>query len=250
MNKNGNRIDADNVFKKVKQFFEQEEESHEGDAHIPCPAIDKLPLLRIACMGNAEKTIQGELFHYLRCKHKLNAVIECGYRDFDDSFDRHIDIMVFDNDWSPIVSIELKHFSPHQGTIKRLLDNLKVDYIKRRQKGEGLPLIQVGLYTQIDSVSPRPFQILAFPLLKYYRFLTAKGYNIQSKCGNLNSEDMKAKFKGDVEKVKNFPLDPKLQYSQPPELFRGRDEEFKVVSSPNPTLTVTGRVNWLAMLAS
>lgn len=245
MNKNDNRIDVGAVFKMVKQFFEQEEESHDGEANIPCFAIDKLSLLRIACMGNAEKTIQGELFRHLRCKHKLNAVIECGYRDFDDSFDRHIDIMVFDNDWSPIVSIELKHYSPHQGTINPLLGGLEADYNKPRPKG--IPLIQVGLYTEIDSVTPFPLQQQNYPLLQYYRFFMSY---VLPRLEELSISVMEKKYAADKQAASTW-AETALQerrYSEITELFRGRVEEFKVASST--PLKVTGRVNWIAMLAS
>lgn len=201
-------------------------------------------LLRIACMGNAEKTIQGELFHQLRFEHNLNAVIECGYRDvdeFDEYTDRHIDIMVFDHDWLPIVAIELKHYSPHQGTINPLLGALEADYNKLRP--EGLPLIQIGLYTEINAIS-HPIQKTS-SLLRNYRFFTS--YVLP---GFKNIRDaMEEKLSKDRHRVSTWawPKTKPSPYSKNTGLVRVRPDNFSLGSSSD--LVVTGRVNWMGLLA-
>lgn len=224
MYNNEKQKDKNDIFNIVKEFFSQEGK--------------KLELLRIACLGNAEKTIQGELFHHLRYKYDLNVVIECGYRDVDD---RHIDIMVFNNEWSPIVAIELKHYSPHQGTINPLLGGLEDDYNKLRPVD--LPLIQVGLYSAIDSVLP--FPLPASPLLNYYRFLMTY---VLRQCLKLNTGNLNRALSTDQTLASNWATDSqqKSRYSQSTTLVRGQDETFQI--DPPSGLTVKGRVNWIVML--
>lgn len=172
-------ITAAKVYEEVLKFFEQEagnidRESHDcgpeaGKHNVAKVGASNPCLLEIACMGNAEKTIQGELFHYLRNKG-IVAVLEASYAanlvSANGNSRRSIDIMVFDDSSprKPIVAIELKHHDPHQGaqpqtSIAPLCKGLNADYNKRPKSGKvvPVPLIQVGLFTGVTSISPTPF---------------------------------------------------------------------------------------------
>lgn len=133
-------------------------------------------LLRVACMGNAEKTIQGELLYRLR-SNSVDAVSENGYRQIHPSgmADRDIDIMVFDGN-TPLVAIELKHYSPHQGGVVPLCNQLDADYIKHFKSPAALPknipLIQVGLFTEVENITPWPTPT-GIADFAFYRFISA-----------------------------------------------------------------------------
>lgn len=147
-------------------------------------------LLRIACLGNAEKTIQGELLAYLRSVG-IFAISEAGFRKKNSAsppatVDRHIDILVFrkkDNaqESAPIVAIELKHYSAHQRAVSYLCDGLDEDYCKSKTCSStclpsSVALIQVGVYTEIFAVDPWPVVPGRTPMqslhdFEFYRFI-------------------------------------------------------------------------------
>jgi len=110
--------------------------------------------LRLVCLGNPERTVQGELLHYLRAR-SLNAISECGLAHVTKR-KNNPDIVVFDGDWQPVCVIELKHFSANQGKIGRLLANMRKD-VKRHNNGpqKRLPLIEIGLYTAVSQFDRR-----------------------------------------------------------------------------------------------
>ena len=142
------------LFNNIVEFFEERSKPKQGMS---------MSLFQIACLGSPERTIQGELFYWLRLA-EFKAVLECGLMDNQ----RNIDILVFNNGGNPLVSIELKHYSWNQGTTKPLQKNLDADY------GKCFPtqwIIQVGLYTKISKVDTHPFTfhgLYRFPS-KYYK---------------------------------------------------------------------------------
>jgi len=169
---------VDIVYDKIVRFFENKcgrEGSSSDEIHDEKER--DISLLRIACMGNPEKTMQGELLCHLRGEKDIIPVLEYRYHRFENVADkrkangRSIDIMVLDKDHNPVVAIELKHHSRQQGTLKPLLENLDAD----REKLQSLPLpvIQIGLYTEIVSVANGACRDDFLD----YRFITAYAYN-------------------------------------------------------------------------
>jgi hypothetical protein len=119
----------------------------------------------MVCLGDAERTVQGELLHYLR-EAKFNAISECGLEELESRKNR--DIIVFRDDWFPACVIELKHYSANQGTTKRLVTEMNKDtarHINGPQRQ--LPLVQIGLFTEIAErfdphVTPTQFGLYRF----------------------------------------------------------------------------------------
>lgn len=106
--------------------------------------------LHLICLGSPEKTIQGELIYFLRSR-RIMAVSECGL--YSTTNRRNIDVTIFNAQWQPQVAIELKHYSKNQGGISRLISGLRDDKKKHNLKfKKKLPLIQIGLYTHIESI--------------------------------------------------------------------------------------------------
>jgi hypothetical protein len=141
---------------KVRKHCQDFLDLYFGSAAIPGP-LAALGL-RLVCLGNAEKTVQGELVHYLRNRN-LNAIAECGIAKVNTM--RNIDITVFDSTWDHVICvIELKHYSANQRTngtsaLNKLARDLAGDY--RRHGGNpthALPLMQIGLLTEIFRVDP------------------------------------------------------------------------------------------------
>jgi hypothetical protein len=154
----------------VKTHYESFLESYFGGADSSQVApIDELRRrgLRLITLANPERTVQGELVHYLLDK-KANAVSECGIAD--DSARYSADVVVFNADWLPICVIELKHYSANQGKIDALLHNMAADAARHREGPQGLlPLLQIGLYTEIANAFHRRENERAYGL---YRFIS------------------------------------------------------------------------------
>lgn len=132
-----------------------------------------LALLRLASLGSPEKTIQGELLFHLRSKG-FYAVSECALRL--PSGRRNVDIAVFDRTWRPALVIEIKHYSANQGGQGTLFRRLREDFKRERpsdHKGHALPLLQVGLFTAVTSISPKVSQrsTKTGSVQQFYRFL-------------------------------------------------------------------------------
>lgn len=133
-------------------------------------------LLRTACMGNPERTMQGELFAYLKKIDRLRPVLEYRHHRLDGEDagkgrGNSIDIMVFDTSYCPIVAVELKHHSRQQGPLTRLVTTLTND---RERLGKlPVPSVQIGLYTELVSLGAH-----AASRDKYqdFRFITAYAY--------------------------------------------------------------------------
>lgn len=118
-------------------------------------------LLRIACLGNAERTLQGELFAHLKSKG-FEAISECGYKD-----KLSIDIAILDNQGVPSIFVELKHYSANQGTTNKLIKGMNHDWRKLNNLQNK---IIIGVFTSIDS------QVNASSLpVDFYRFLSVYG---------------------------------------------------------------------------
>lgn len=133
-------------------------------------------ILRTACMGNPERTMQGELFVYLRGIRKLRPVLEYRYHrlDGEDAGNGNsIDIMVFDTSYRPIVAIELKHHSRQQGTLNQLITTLTKD--RKRLSKLSIPAIQVGLYTELLDLGEHASSRRSY---QDFRFITAYAYTM------------------------------------------------------------------------
>lgn len=147
--------------------------------------------LRLVCLGNAEKTVQGELLHFLRMNN-FCAVSECGIYGVNH---RSLDISVFDEDWTPLCVIELKHYSTNQGSVDTLLKNIKADYRKHAETND-ITLIQIGLFTEICEVTPYfDEQNKNVSQKGFYRFLKtyykSQKPEIEAICRNTESVDRK-----------------------------------------------------------
>jgi hypothetical protein len=172
--------------------------------------------LRLISLGNPERTVQGELVHYLR-DNNTNAVSECGV--VGDAARYSADVVVFDTHWNPVCIIELKHYSANQGKIDALLHNLAADAARHNEGPQGLlPLLQIGLYTEITNAFRGNDYNRAFGL---YRFISTyyNGAPRQSVVG---------------------------QQSRVPHDFQGQ----LVAPAPanfvlSDTVSVTGKVGWI-----
>lgn len=141
------------------------------------PEADQPCLLRTACMGNPERTMQGELFAYLKQQEQLRPVLEYRHHRIDEELDggngrgNSIDIMVFDCAYRPIVAIELKHHSRQQGTLTQLERTLNAD--RERLIKLGIPSIQIGLYTELLCLGT---PVATRATYQDFRFITAYAY--------------------------------------------------------------------------
>jgi hypothetical protein len=84
---------------------------------------------------------------------------------------RNTDILVFDSNGNPGAAIEIKHYSANQGAITKLAAGLVEDHSKERPIGVGnrpVPLILVGLYTEVASVSS-PLPLTKDGLFRFLR---------------------------------------------------------------------------------
>lgn len=175
-------VTPDAVYRHVLNFFvaasgNQSDSGLIAESAQPC-------LLRTACMGNPERTMQGELFAYLRLQDELRPVLEYRHYRLDEELSggngrgNSIDIMVFDSSYRPVVAVELKHHSRQQGTLTRLQATLKND--RERLDKLDIPSIQVGLYTELVCLG-KP--LLGRETYQDFRFITAYAYK-QDKARN------------------------------------------------------------------
>jgi hypothetical protein len=117
-------------------------------------SVGRMSLLEVACLGNAEKALQGELFFHLR-SHNWNVVQEMGYFHKRRKR-RNPDFGVFSNFGSEKelkCIVELKHYSANQGRTTKLTRDLEKDFELRRPE---VPIIQIGIYTAVTAISPPP----------------------------------------------------------------------------------------------
>jgi hypothetical protein len=205
-------MDVQSVEKECRSFLETYFGSHGGAASLKDNELRELGL-RLVSLGNPERTVQGELVHFLRAVG-LRAVSECGVTD--DASRYSLDIVVFDEHWKEVCAIELKHYSANQGKVGALQLNMQAD-ARRHQDGPQakLPLIQIGIYTEIvhsfDKADSRP----AFGL---YRFLVTY-------------------FKGEPrQKIENQKL---------PEEFHGQLAAPSITQFELAGAKVAGRVGWI-----
>jgi len=204
--------------KSVKILCESFLESYfggEDTSEVAQPEELRSRGLRLISLGNPERTAQGELVHYLRDK-KANAVSECGIAD--ESARNSADVVVFDSAWLPVCVIELKHYSANQGKIDALLHNMDADALRHREGPQGLlPLLQIGLYTEITNAPRRHDYDWAFGL---YRFISTyyNGAPRQSVIG---------------------------QKSNVPHDFKGRLVAPAPANFALPDTVVTGKVGWI-----
>jgi hypothetical protein len=156
-----------NLMNEVSGFFDHCNGSFSDGATSGSPAITgRMSLLEVSCLGNPEKTLQGELLHYLRILD-WNVVQEIGYLHAP-GVKRSPDFGIFDSFGSHkklICVVELKHHSANQSSAQPLINALDIDYLQPRP---AVPLMQIGLYTAVTAIAPP----LALPYTRgIYRFL-------------------------------------------------------------------------------
>lgn len=248
---------VDEIYKKVIAFFEQSS----GSSPASNPPSEKPAtspsgfgngnLLRIACMGNPEKTVQGELLAFLRSQGCF-ALSEAGFRELGSSTawpprgaDRHIDILVLGDDYLPMAAIELKHYSPHQGDIYPLHAGLVSDY----DKSGHLPLIQVGVYTQVDEIA-LPSSGLLLQDFQYYRFLLT--YVLKGRMGSVAQLARPivapSAIQNNFAAFSNWLKSAEIGYQQSTALCRGASEVFQIAAKQGGFYIVQGEVNYFVGL--
>ncbi len=200
----------------IKQHCEGFLHDHFGQDHAPGTHGQRPFGLRLVCLGNPERTVQGELVHHLR-KSGYNAVSECGISNGVDRYSP--DIVVFDDDWNAQCVVELKHHSANQGSINPLVYGMLADLAGHKEGPHGsLPLIQIGLFTEISGPFDRTKD--AHPL-GLYRFLSS--YVKDQPRVLLESQEIPASLGG--------------------RMVRPGPTEFQMGSA-----TIVGRVGWVLHL--
>lgn len=245
------------IYSKVVAFFKQSCGSS-PDINPPSGKPATSPrgfgngnLLRIACMGNPEKTVQGELLAFLRSQGFF-ALSEAGFRELRSSTawpprgaDRHIDILVLDDDYLPMGAIELKHYSAHQGDISPLCAGLVDDY----DKSEHLPLIQVGVYTQVDQIC-LPSHGLSLQDFQYHRFLLS--YVLKGRKGNVDKPASQIVAPGAVQNnfyaFANWLKSKEIPYKKNTGLCIGASEDFQIAARLGGFYQVQGKINYFVGL--
>ncbi|WP_146204568.1 hypothetical protein [Massilia glaciei] len=138
----------------------------DSDNYGPQGSHNRLSIFEMACLGNPEKTIQGELLCYLRSLN-WNVVQEAGYLHTP-GIKRNFDFVVFDTfngDKQILCVVEIKHFSANQGSSVNLSNGLDIDYLLPRPS---VPLMQIGVYTVVNGIYP----VLVSPYVNgLYRFV-------------------------------------------------------------------------------
>jgi hypothetical protein len=163
----------DAIFDSITHFFAQSCGTGHPAGPMRRPAAS---FLRTVCMGNAERTAQGELFAFLKALYP-NTVLEYRLHQPGDGGGsrwkngRSIDIMVLDASYRPLCAVELKHYSRIQGSLHPLRESLEQDAARLAGLPSSLAVIQVGLYTDlhVPLCSPRAHY-------QEYRFLTAYAF--------------------------------------------------------------------------
>lgn len=162
-------LDHGSIVKFINEFLQ----SHCGKEKLDQNHRGGMPLLQIACMGNPEKTIQCELFYFLRTKG-INCLMETGLKlQAHGKANKHlrsIDILIMNDEHLPVIAIELKHFSANQGPISTLFKNMDKDFDKRVKR---LDLIQIGLYTTIEKILVKESLRISSNDFEFYRFISS-----------------------------------------------------------------------------
>lgn len=235
-------ITAREVYKHILDFFiaASGSDCDSGGKAAVHEESDQPCLLRTACMGNPERTMQGELFAYLKKMDWLRPVLEYRHHRLDGEDagkgrGNSIDIMVFDASYCPVVAVELKHHSRQQGNLTRLIATLDED--RERLSKLSVPSIQVGLYTELQNLGEH-----AASRDKYqdFRFITAYAYE----------EDNVGRYQLKM-RAETSPLDPSALRQWAPKnfepwesSFNGRLESFLTREGA----VVLGRVHYIVGL--
>ena len=244
----------------IEQFFIERSKEYEYDQEEQ----GTLSLLRIACLGNPERTMQGELIAYLRSK-KLFAISEGSFRanglgPNPRTKNRHIDILVFDATHTHKVAIELKHFGANQGEITKLCERVTEDYEKIIEHVERIPLpaavelIQVGLYTTVQDFELVNAGVLKRPQLSFYRYISAHVFP-----NNCSTPKLARRWDGtqnvafeEWKQEKCGTESTKVQYQLAEEfiLHQGKTQSFLVTDDDCHTCyRVTGRIDYFIGVA-
>jgi hypothetical protein len=233
-------ISPQQVYLHVSEFFiaacgTESETGLRPEAAQPC-------LLRTACMGNPERTMQGELFAYLKQQEQLRPVLEYRHHRIDEELcsdngrGNSIDIMVFDCSYRPVVAIELKHHSRQQGTLTRLKATLEAE--RERLDTLGIPSIQVGLYTELLCLGT---PIATREAYQDFRFITAYAYT-PDKEGIYRLTLRNAEKPPDPAVLRQW---AETVFKESTSCFRGRAESFITRQGA----TIKGRVNYFIGLS-
>jgi len=224
------------VFTSITQFFGERCGRNDDQQ-----SLTRAPsLLRTACVGNPERTIQGELFAYLKQRH-AHVVLEYRLHSFklhpigEWPEGRSIDIMVLDDAFMPACAVELKHLGRMQGEVGALLVGLEEDW--KRFESVDVPLILVGVYTDISSLPPGRTRtdFEAFRFISCYAFhKDGRPKRLKSDCDATHNIGH-----GRLEKWAKQYCDPFVTS------FCGVPEKFWTPAGP-----VTGRVHYFVGLTS
>jgi hypothetical protein len=209
---------ASEIYQSVVAFFDACGGTDPKSAAVHCQE-NEFNLLRTACVGNPERTMQGALFSHLKRKYD-HVVLEYRHHRFEDTDGkrwkngRSIDIMVLDGSFNPLCAIELKHFSRLQGDLKPLLQGLDQD--RQRLRGLTMPIIQVGLYTDLHSLPTSTRKDYEnFRFISCYAFKGEK--QIVSRIGDYASYHLKPECLRAW--AKKYFVQSQLSFNGPPERF-------------------------------
>lgn len=224
------------VYDSIVEFFAPDAASGRPDPGRP---RGRRNLLRTACVGNPERTLQGELFAYLKGKHR-HVVLEYRHHRLDAVVDgrgsvgRSVDIMVLDDAFVPACAIELKHYSRVQGDLSGLLLNLERD--RALLTDLHLPRVQVGVYTDLCSLPEAPRKSF-----EQFRFITAYAF---TRAGNRRplAEGCDATALPGHADIACW---LKRHFETGTMSFKGASERFDI-----PAGTVAGRVHYVLGLAA
>lgn len=144
-------------------------------------------LLRLAMVGSAEKTLQGEVFYAIRKEWESKAVLEMKVSEWHDTH-RNIDCVIspdFPNDLKGSTFIELGHYTtvqskPAENVLKKIRDDFCASSCLFKS-GLG-QILHVMFVTQIDNITPNSVdlnrQVRDWPRLPGY---FVKGWGAGSK---------------------------------------------------------------------
>lgn len=235
-------VSAKSVFEIIHGFFVAASGADNEVKDAVLEDGERQSLLRTACMGNPERTMQGELFAYLKSHLHLRPVLEYRYHRLAKAcanasssladVGNSIDIMVFDRSYHPIVAVELKHHSRQQGTLHRLKVTLGED--RDRLSTLDVPSIQVGLYTELQSLGHDQD---SRELYEDFRFITAYAFH-EGKDGG---HKWKLRRKSNSIEPSELCTWAKDHFDELKHSFRGRAERFKTRNGA----IVEGRVHYL-----
>lgn len=236
------QITVEELYSDVVQFFVASSGTS-GDSGLRPEVSNTISLLRSACMGNPERTMQGELFAYLKTLDRARPVLEYRHHRLENLLGSEaknghsIDIMVFDKKYEPLAAIELKHHSRQQGTLTRL--RIALDEDRQRLKHLKIPVIQIGMYTELKCLGKHSSSREKY---EDFRFITAYAFDEDKNTGSFSSKFIHSKpFAPDPRALDEWAAEHFFPLTV---CFKGRDESFDTREGS----TVKGRVHYFVGL--